>query len=126
MPPSCPSVLDDYPSIYNGVTQAVRSTIDAATGGTLISKTEDEAYSLIEEMVLNNFQWSSERTQPKRVGGKFEVDALTLLSAKVDAMTKRLDRLNVNAIHANAPSPYDICGSIDHINLHCPVGSPVS
>jgi len=52
-----------------------------------MSKTEDEAYSLIEEMMLNNFQWSTERTQPKRVRDKFEVDALTLLSAKVDAMT---------------------------------------
>ena len=48
-------------AFYNDVTQAVRSTIDAATGGTLTSKTEDEAYNLIEEMTLNNFQWSTER-----------------------------------------------------------------
>ena len=41
-------------------------------------------------------------------------------------MTQRLDRLNVNAIHANAPCPCDTCCSIDHITLHCPVGSPVS
>ena len=59
-------------------------------------KTEDEAFNLIEEMALNNYQWSSERGQPKRVGGKFDVDTLTLLSAKMDAMTKKLDRLNVN------------------------------
>jgi len=51
---------------------------------------EDEAYNLIEEMALNNFQWSNERGQPKRVGGKVEVDALTLLSAKVDAMTQKV------------------------------------
>jgi len=43
-------------AFYNGVTQAVRSTIDAATRGTLMSKTEDEACNLIEEMTLNNFQ----------------------------------------------------------------------
>ena len=40
----------------------MRSTIDAAIG--VMSKTEDEAYNLIEEMTLNNF------------GGKLEVDAL--------------------------------------------------
>jgi len=34
--------------------------IDAAAGGTLMSKTEDEAYNLIEEMTLNNYQWSHE------------------------------------------------------------------
>ena len=30
------------------MTQPARSTIDVATGGTLINKTEDEAYNLIE------------------------------------------------------------------------------
>jgi len=52
-----------------------------------MNKTEDEEYNLIEEMELNNFQWSTERGQPKRVRGKLEVDVLTLLSAKVDVMT---------------------------------------
>jgi len=34
--------------------------IDAVTGGTLMSKTEEEAYNLIEKMALNNYQWSNE------------------------------------------------------------------
>ena len=37
-------------TFYNGVTQPVRSMIDAAAGGTLMSKTEEEVYNLIEEM----------------------------------------------------------------------------
>jgi len=56
-----------------------------------MNKTKNEAYNLVEEMTLNNFQWSTERGQPARIGGKLEVDVLTLLSAKVDAMTQRLD-----------------------------------
>ena len=47
-------------AFYNGVTQAVRSTIDAAAGGTLMRKTEEEVHNIIKEMALNNFQWSSE------------------------------------------------------------------
>ena len=78
-------------AFYNVVTQSVRSTIDVTAGGTLIRKIEDEAYNLIEEISLNNFQWSTEHGQPKWVGGKLEVNALTLLSAKVHAMTQRLD-----------------------------------
>ena len=74
-------------TFYNEVIQLVRSMINAATGGTLMSKIEEEAYNLIEEMTLNNYQWSSERGQPKRVGGKYEIDALTLLTTKMDAMT---------------------------------------
>jgi len=60
---------------------------------------------LIEEMALNNYQWSSERDQPKRVGGKYAIDALTLLTAKMDAMTQKLDKLNVNAVNSFA-SPH--------------------
>ena len=48
-------------AFYNGVTQAMRSTIDVAAGGTLMSKAEDKGYNLIEERMLNNFQWSMER-----------------------------------------------------------------
>jgi len=83
-----------------------------------MGKTEDEAYNLIEEIALNNFQWSTERAQPRWVGGKLEVDAFTLLSAKVDVMTKRLDQLNVNSVNSSAPSPCEICSSIEHISLH--------
>ena len=91
-----------------------------------MSKFKNEAYNLIEEMALNNFQWSTERTQPKQVGGKLEVDAITLLSAKVDAMTKRLDQLNVNTLNSGTPSRCEIYGSIEDIPLNCQVGSPFS
>jgi len=47
-------------TFYNGVTQPLRSTIDAPIGGTLINKA-DEAYNFIEEMALNNFEWSSKK-----------------------------------------------------------------
>jgi len=40
--------------------------IDADVGGTLMRKTKEEAYNLLEEMALNNYQWSSEQGQPKR------------------------------------------------------------
>ena len=74
-------------TFYNGVTQPVRSMIDAAVGGTLMSKTEEQSYNLIEEMALNNYQWSSQQGQPKRVGGKYEINVLTLLAAKMNATT---------------------------------------
>jgi len=73
-------------TFYNGVTQLLWSTIDAAAGGTLISKTEEESYNLIEGMTLNNYQWLNERSQPKWVGGRYDIDALTLLTETMDAM----------------------------------------
>jgi len=74
-------------TFYNRVTQPLRSTIDVVAGGALTNKTEYEAYNLIEEMTLTNFQWSSERTQPKRVGGKLELRGISILCSKVYAMS---------------------------------------
>ena len=54
--------------------------------------------------MLNNYQWSNKRGQPKGVGGTLEVHALTLLTVKVDAVTQRLDGLTMNAVTPSAPS----------------------
>ena len=77
-------------------------------------------------MALNNFQWSTKRDQPKRVGGNLDVDALTLLSAKVDVMTKRLDRMNIKAVNSSATSPCESYGSIEQVTLNCQVRSSFS
>ena len=46
-------------------------------GGTLMNKTEDKAYNLIEDMTLSEFQWSNKRTPSKKIKGEFDVDTLT-------------------------------------------------
>jgi len=99
--------------------------IDVAADGTLMSKTKDEAYNLIEELTFNTYQWSSERGQSEKVGGKFDVDALTLPDAKMDARTKRIHRLNVSTINVSSPFPTcDSCGSFDHLIVNYSVGNP--
>jgi len=76
-------------------------------------------------MALNNFQWSSKRAQPKWVGRKLKLDTISMLSSIVDAMSPKLDCLNVNSVSSSTPSPScDICGSIDHLTVHYQVGSP--
>jgi len=39
---------------------------------------------MIEEMTLNNYKCSNEDGQPKSIRGKFDVDAFTLLTVKID------------------------------------------
>jgi len=99
-------------AFYNGVTQSLKPTIDVAARGTLLSMTEDEAYNLIEEMALNNFQRSTYRTKPKQVGCKLKADVIALISPKVDAITHTLGQMNVNAMNSSALSSCKICGSI--------------
>jgi len=49
--------------------------------------------ALLEEMVSNNYHWSSERATPKRTSGVYGVDAVDMLASKVDALIQRSDRL---------------------------------
>ena len=44
------------PHFYNGLTGTTRMLLDALVGGALMSKSGNEAYQLLENMALNNFQ----------------------------------------------------------------------
>ena len=90
-------------AFYNNVTKAMKSIIDATAGGTLMNKTEEEEYNLIQKMALNNYQWSNKSSPSKKVRDKFDVDTLTLCPGKMDAMTQILNHLNVNVVNACAP-----------------------
>ena len=43
-------------TFYNGLNPSTRQLLDAAAGGTLGSKTPDEARQLIDEIELNSYQ----------------------------------------------------------------------
>ena len=49
-------------------------------------KSIDVAKVLLEEMTYNNYRWSSESATPKRSGGKYDVDAVTLLASRLDSL----------------------------------------
>ena len=46
-----------------------------------MSKTQEEAYNLLEEMAMNNFQWPIERNVARKVMGLHEVEEITSLKA---------------------------------------------
>ena len=76
-------------TFYNGLSGATRNNIDAAAGGVLLSKTQEQAYDLIEEMASNSSQWSNERNQPPRKAMAVQQnDMIGTLSAQVANLTK--------------------------------------
>ncbi|XP_060962021.1 uncharacterized protein LOC115722590 [Cannabis sativa] len=75
-------------NFYNGLMNETRTLIDAATGGAFMRKSANEAFKLLEEMAMTNQQWSTERGPSKKVAGMHEVDAITKLTAQVEALTK--------------------------------------
>ncbi|KAL0394836.1 UNVERIFIED_CONTAM: hypothetical protein Slati_4449800 [Sesamum latifolium] len=77
---------------YNGVTLANRTTIDAATGGTIIKKLSSEAFNIFDEIATNLYSYGLERTD-KRVTSVHSVDAITTLSAEMAALQHKVDNL---------------------------------
>ncbi|KEH16889.1 hypothetical protein MTR_0075s0050 [Medicago truncatula] len=104
-------------------------SVDAAAGGALMNKNYTEAYALIEDMAQNHYQWTNERaitasTPSKKEAGIYEVSDYDHLAAKVDALTQKFEKLNVNAVTPSPTSPpCEICGIFDHIGVDCQLGS---
>ncbi|XP_062103280.1 uncharacterized protein LOC133814318 [Humulus lupulus] len=57
-----------------------------------MSKSANEAYELLEEMAMNNYQWPTERGKSKKVARMMELDAISMLTAQVAALTKQLQK----------------------------------
>ena len=75
---------------YNGLTRTTRILLDASVGGALMSKIANEAYQLLEDMTLNNFQWPNERATPKKLSGVHELDVFNNLVVQLSLLTNPL------------------------------------
>ncbi|KAF5468930.1 hypothetical protein F2P56_013038 [Juglans regia] len=79
-----------------------KARVDAASGGTLMSKTAEGATYLLEEMTSNNYQWPSERTMTKKVVGIHELEPLATLSAQVATLSHQISALTTQRIPQNS------------------------
>ncbi|XP_062075466.1 uncharacterized protein LOC133779528 [Humulus lupulus] len=73
-----------------------------------------------EEMVMNNYQWPNERGQPKKVARMMEVDAITMLTAQVAALTKQLQKTTLPSQAMQVKNLCEVCGT-SHQPNQCPV-----
>jgi len=64
----------------------VKISVDAAVVGALMGKLIEAANALLKEMASNNYYWATDRATPQMSGGKYAVDAVTLLANQVDAL----------------------------------------
>ncbi|CAL9011906.1 unnamed protein product [Prunus brigantina] len=110
-------------TFYNGLNTTSKTLIDAAAGGALMAKTQDEAYEFLETMASNNYQWPSERAMPKKAR-VHDVDAITALTAQISTLSKQLGSLNVNAIQTSNVICEFCAGS--HSSADCNNGNPFS
>ncbi|KAI5349909.1 hypothetical protein L3X38_002800 [Prunus dulcis] len=94
-------------TFYNGLNTTSKTLIDAAAGGALIAKTQDEAYELLESMASNSYQWPSEHAMAKKAR-VHDVDAITALTAQISTSLNNLEvilvliaTMGIHSLHSN-------------------------
>ena len=94
--------------------------INATTKGTIISKTPEDVLHIFEEMANTQSLWSNERAIPKK-GGSIEVDNLTMINAKLGALSKRMNQMNVNDMFTyDLSSSCELCQG-NHPTVECQI-----
>ncbi|XP_021299980.1 ferrochelatase-2, chloroplastic-like [Herrania umbratica] len=111
-------------TFYNGFRGPFRTTIDATTRGTFMSKSIDKAYDLLEEIASNNYQWPLERLGTRNIVGIHELDVMNTVSTQLASLTKKIDKLNANAVQ-NSFMTCEFYGE-GHSNENCPFYSESS
>ena len=56
-------------NFYNVLIGTTRTLLDASVGSAFMSKSTNDAYQLLENMEVKNFQWLSEMVTPKKPTG---------------------------------------------------------
>jgi len=120
-------------TFYNGLLHTTKIYVDAAAGGALMNKSYTGAYALIEDMAQNHYLWTYERDitnvapSPSKIeAGMYEISTLDHLSAKVETLFQKFDKLSVSVVTPTPVSqPCEFCGILGHTGFECQLGSTV-
>ena len=115
-------IWEQVNSFYRGLLPSAREVLDAVAGGLFAKKYSHEAYQLLEDMAESNVHWHSDRQNHKRPSGVFGMEALTTLTAQMEAMNRKIEALAVTSF-SNSPSvTCELCGG-PHAYSECPQGN---
>ncbi|KAK8625776.1 hypothetical protein V6N13_056936 [Hibiscus sabdariffa] len=79
---------------YNGVNAPTRMMLDASANGTLLEKSPEEAFEILDRIANNDYQFPTSRLgSGRRTSGKLELDANDSISAQLLAITNILKNL---------------------------------
>ncbi|KAL4360519.1 hypothetical protein GQ457_04G019400 [Hibiscus cannabinus] len=108
---------------YNGVNAPTRTMLDASANGTLLDKSPEEAFDILNRIADNDYQFHSSRLgSGKRTHERLDLDVNDSVSAQLLAITNMLMNLQrpsqVKEVSV-ASSCCALCYGIHHVN-ECP------
>ncbi|XP_057522603.1 uncharacterized protein LOC130802612 [Amaranthus tricolor] len=99
-------------TVYNALSHEIHTSVDAAAGGNFIMKTLTQAKKILDDMA-SNYHWREQST-PRR-GGRYEVDAIVALTNNVQALTRKVEQMDVAAVNKVCGA----CGLNGHFSVDC-------
>ena len=119
---------------YDGLGPQDRYLLDAASGGTFMSKYEDDVMELIETVAENSHHNAAKPfgrgEMPKAIDAKSAETGMLLerIDKMVEVQNLLLDRLNIRngseglvSVSLQEASPCVTCSRFDYVELDCPV-----
>jgi hypothetical protein len=114
---------------YDGLAEPHRQMVDASCGGTFMLKSEDDVWTLFENLSENSLHHSS---SGRRTNAKsqtlYEVSQPLDLNAKMDALSRKLDQLLASGFVPVTPSHIhtlhdacSFCSDHSHQTENCPI-----
>ncbi|KAJ9539358.1 hypothetical protein OSB04_032091 [Centaurea solstitialis] len=124
---SCPShelnKSEQVQTFYSGLAYSSRATLDSSAGGVFMYKTPTEGYKLLEDMLIHNIDWRTDkRLQIPRMAGKISTDfdpsdelaamknQQVKFERKIEELIKSVHALQVGCEECNGP----------HLTKDCP------
>ncbi|KAA3464060.1 hypothetical protein EPI10_008357 [Gossypium australe] len=79
---------------YNGLNAHTRMVVDTSANETLLNKSYNEAYEILERIANKNYQYPTSRVGTGRIiAGAMELDAIMSLTAQVSSLTNMIKTL---------------------------------
>ena len=82
-------------TFYNGLRLEHRAMLDATARGSLMRRTPEDAYGLLEDMALNAFSWNTNRSI-RKPSGIHSISTQAALTAQVEALQRQLNQMNAH------------------------------
>ena len=81
-------------TFYGGIEYALKCVLDASANGSILDYPVDYVLPLIDKIARNHHDWGNDRQQqPQRSAGVLQLDEITMLTAKVDALNRKIETL---------------------------------
>ncbi|KAK8595271.1 hypothetical protein V6N13_123151 [Hibiscus sabdariffa] len=115
-------VHEDVVMFYNGVNAPTRMVLDASANGTLLDKSPEEAFEILDRIANNDYQFPTSRLgSGRRTSGKLELDASDSVSVQLSAITSLLKNLQKPSDVREAKALSCVHCEGNHHATDCPV-----